>query len=324
VAHASGPNIAVKSNVYLRDPEEADARYDLPFIARIRGGESVGLLVQARTKTWPMAVDEYSFLSADQKKEFRSKFVVPVGAKPLGWIADKHGRLRWGPVKGLVLPKSVNTIHRPRGEVGGYWHYDGDGRILWGAPRPGKKVEQLLHRDGIVSASEVMRQPDLLPRHKGAYAWYFDPKDMPREIAGEHPLDINGRLLLYIGVAGASSKSRNTLRKRVLDAHLKGRLFSTLRVSLGYLLRDELDLTPRKKEGEIHFDRKGEQRLTEWLAANASVAWLPDERPWEIEAMTLAAYGIMLSLNIEGNPLNEFAQQLRQERMRWANEASES
>src|SRR5438034_1018164 len=49
------------------------------------------------------------------------------------------------------------------------------------------------------------------------------------------------------------------------------------------------------------FTNTGEQRLDEWMAANAFVAWHVCDRPWECEDEILAS-GLPLPLNIADNP----------------------
>jgi hypothetical protein len=87
--------------------------------------------------------------------------------------------------------------------------------------------------------------------------------------------------LLYVGIAPAAPKSNGkkisskTLRHRI-RSHLRGNAEgSTLRLSLGFLLAPQLGLELRRVgSGTTLTFAAGEAILSEWLDANASVAWL--------------------------------------------------
>jgi hypothetical protein len=48
----------------------------------------------------------------------------------------------------------------------------------------------------------------------------------------------------------------------------------------------------------------GEERLSEWLARNALVAWMIKNEPWEVEAELIQA--ISLPLNLQHNEQHPF------------------
>ena len=100
------------------------------------------------------------------------------------------------------------------------------------------------------------------------YAWFLVE---PAALAG---LPDPGSRPLYIGWSRDLSENLHT--------HLRngGSGFSSLRRSLGALLREELDLAarPRGRTAEdknyrcYRFDEEGEQRLSEWMGRNLRVA----------------------------------------------------
>ena len=77
--------------------------------------------------------------------------------------------------------------------------------------------------------------------------------------------------LLYIGMTDSSLEARNHLWHRSSG-------FSTLRRSLGAILREDLDLVPIPRSpgssaDKFKFTPDGEQRLTKWMAAHLDYAF---------------------------------------------------
>lgn len=152
-----------------------------------------------------------------------------------------------------------------------------------------------------------MKRPSPVPASPGVYAWYFAQVPGGIDPTGCHVHD--GKTLLYIGIspsappANGRPPSRSTIKRR-LQTHYGGNAFgSTLRLTLGCLLSDQLGVMLRRvgSGGRYTFTNPGEQRLDAWMAANAFVAWCPCELPWEVEQEILAS-GMPLPLNIAGNP----------------------
>jgi acyl carrier protein len=164
-----------------------------------------------------------------------------------------------------------------------------------------------------VSDPEIWKPADmnLLPKEKGIYGWYFD--QLPPTIPVGDYFTTEGYKLLYIGIAGEDVDSKSNLRERIRTQHLNGNAYgSTLRKSLGSLLRGKLEIQPyKRKDGKgFTFGTSGEKLLTEWMISHARIAWVVDERPWEIESVVFSLYGTHLPLNIDENENNPFKTEL--------------
>src|SRR5688572_4743351 len=90
--------------------------------------------------------------------------------------------------------------------------------------------------------SHIRATPCPAPAARGIYAWFF--RDLFPGIEPADRLTRDGHTLLYVGISPSSETGNSTVRKRLL-IHCKTTAYrSTLRYSLGALLRDELALTP--------------------------------------------------------------------------------
>ena len=81
------------------------------------------------------------------------------------------------------------------------------------------------------------------PREKGIYAWWFEPDALKVPSAGY--FEAAGKQLLYVGIAprkpsAVGKESASRLRNRLIAHATKDASRSTLRLSLGALLSDEL------------------------------------------------------------------------------------
>ncbi|WP_054532520.1 GIY-YIG nuclease family protein [Herpetosiphon geysericola] len=161
-------------------------------------------------------------------------------------------------------------------------------------------VDQLLQPKKILPVVNFLAAPELIPAQPGIYGWWF--KTIPPQVPNVGCLHIAGWTLLYLGISPARNNptSRQNLRKRLRD-HMLGRAnSSTLRLSLGCLLSEQLNLKlaaygPSKY---VAFG-EGEKRLSQWLAANTGLSWLVHPQPWLIKPELLQHY--VLPLNIKGN-----------------------
>jgi hypothetical protein len=153
----------------------------------------------------------------------------------------------------------------------------------------------------LVSRAEILSQRGSVPAHAGLYAWFF--KTLPPGVDPTGCFRRSGLTLLYIGISPSRSSSSSTLRTRV-RYHLRGNAAgSTLRLTLGCLLEDQLGTVLRRvgRTERRTFTNPGERALDDWLDANAFVAWEACPEPWVVEAAILAS-GLPLPLNIDGNP----------------------
>ncbi len=100
------------------------------------------------------------------------------------------------------------------------------------------------------SRAEILTSPSPVPRVAGVYAWYF--KTVPLRVPAGDALIVAGLTLLYLGISprapwsNGSGSSRQTLQSR-LRYHMRGNAEgSTLRLTLGCLLADELGIELRR------------------------------------------------------------------------------
>jgi hypothetical protein len=145
------------------------------------------------------------------------------------------------------------------------------------------------------------------PSSSGVYGWYFDepppyvPKDDCTPVkTGWWPFRKKW-WLLYIGKA-------LDLRFRVYDMHFNNKFWmnkslSSLRLTLGCLLCKELNLYLKKNsdpQKDYTFGRKGDRKLSHWMAKHARVAWVETVDYVELEYKTINSY--VLPLNTKDNP----------------------
>jgi len=163
----------------------------------------------------------------------------------------------------------------------------------------------------------VLQRPCPVPRGPGVYGWYF--KELP------YPIDTRGCVvladltLLYVGISpkapprNGRAESRETLRSRIRYHYRGNAAGSTLRLTLGCLLSDRLGLQLRRVgSGTRMTFAEGEHRLSAWMAANASVAWVATPAPWAAERELIAA--VDLPLNLDQNRRNAFHAELTRQR----------
>jgi hypothetical protein len=160
------------------------------------------------------------------------------------------------------------------------------------------------------SREEILATPTPVPAQSGIYGWYFRVLPSP-EIAIARCVAAQDMRLLYVGIApkatpATGKPSTQTLRSRV-RYHFRGNAEgSTLRLTLGCLLADRLDIRLcRVGSGKrMTFTNPGEHVLSTWMAENAFVVWAPASEPWFWEEEALAQ--LDLPLNLSGNKHNAF------------------
>lgn len=134
----------------------------------------------------------------------------------------------------------------------------------------------------------------------GIYCWYFH--GIPNWIPLDNCYRVNGLVLSYIGIAPKrepkSPANRTHLRRRLVSDHL-GRYSSrsTLRRALGALLLDQLRLTPQLYSNGKPWFGQTEPTLTSWLNANAMVAFLGHDSPWDVEAQVIAQLSPLVNIS---------------------------
>lgn len=173
-----------------------------------------------------------------------------------------------------------------------------------------RDFEPLLAPRCLWTREQVLVRSDCpVPRDPGLYAWYF--RTAPRHVPTEDCHHWQGMPLLYVGIspkrppANGAPPSRQRLRNRV-RYHFRGNAYgSTLRLTLGCLLADELGIQlQRVGSGTRLTFAEGEAILSEWMGRNARVAWMPHDKPWEAEHELIA--NLSLPLNLQDNERHPF------------------
>ena len=160
-----------------------------------------------------------------------------------------------------------------------------------------------------------------LPTTPGCYALVADPavfRNLGLE-AGSSPA------VLYVG------KSEENVRNRVSRTHLlRDRTgSSTLRRSIGALLREDLDLqpqprSPKRSQRDItnyKFASAGEARLTDWIATNLRVVGLAVSEPAATETKLINNLRPPLNLTGWANPFKPMITSARKQCAAIAREA---
>ena len=144
----------------------------------------------------------------------------------------------------------------------------------------------------------------------GIYAVFFFGTQFPLKEATEY---IKIRPIIYLGKTEISSHDRDS--KQHFASGQTGR--STLRRSLGAILREQLNLHPvprgtsensERRFRNYKFDPEGEVRLTEWMKANLGLSFYPMERDLEqIKVLEKALIDqVVPVLNLKDNYSNIF------------------
>lgn len=169
----------------------------------------------------------------------------------------------------------------------------------------------------LYSRREVLDRPSPVPATAGVYGWWF--KTPPTSMDTAHCATRNGATLLYTGISpkkppsNGRAPSRQTLRTRIRTHYTGNAAGSTLRKTLGVLLAEQIGVELRRVgSGDRMTFVDGEQKLSNWIATNAYVAWLELDRPWELEDHLIAT--IDVPLNLDGNSRNMFHPELTRAR----------
>ena len=160
------------------------------------------------------------------------------------------------------------------------------------------KIEFFKSPTKLYSPGELLDNPQLVPRQRGIYGWYFDvlPPTIPTD---RDYIDVDGYKLLYVGIAGNRDNEKGDLRRRLLRNHLGKHSTgsSTLRRTLGKLLADELELTKQSKGDRYWFGTDGEARLRNWMIDHTRMAFQLTSNPRNIEIGIIEFLGPCLPFN---------------------------
>jgi hypothetical protein len=156
---------------------------------------------------------------------------------------------------------------------------------------------RLLSPDALTNLVDVTT----VPRKKGVHGWWFTPGVLA--VPSIAYTTAEGRELLYVGIAprkpsAAGRESASHLKARITAHATKDASRSTLRLSLGVLLADELGLVLGIHKDRANWGPAGELELTRWMNQHARISWVVAEAPWVIEDELLAQAS--LALNVDG------------------------
>ena len=108
----------------------------------------------------------------------------------------------------------------------------------------------ILTPDKLWTRAEVLSKPCPVPREGGVYGWYFDA--VPPGIVTANHHTVGKASLLYIGISpkappkNGAKPSKQTMRERIRYHYQGNAEGSTLRLTLGCLLSEELDIEFRR------------------------------------------------------------------------------
>src|SRR4051812_45024264 len=110
--------------------------------------------------------------------------------------------------------------------------------------------ESLLSPVHLYSRGEVLARPSPVPEAPGVYAWYF--REIPRDVPISGCVQSRDYTLLYIGISPSAPPnngkrpSTQSLVKRIRYHYRGNAEGSTLRLTLGCLLQDKLQIELRR------------------------------------------------------------------------------
>ena len=138
---------------------------------------------------------------------------------------------------------------------------------------------------------------------------------MPDLVPLDGVVQREGWHLCYVGISPRTRTNRikpssQNLYTRVRYHYRGNAEGSTLRLTLGCLLSDELGIELRRMGSgkRFTFTPAGEARLGAWMASNARVGWSEHHHPEEVEQAAIVS--LSLPLNIEHNGHHGFVKQL--------------
>lgn len=173
----------------------------------------------------------------------------------------------------------------------------------------GKSIAGNLVRAKVYGWNRLKTDRNLPPSQPGVYAWFFSsiPPGVP--IAGCKTR--SGRHLLYIGISPEKNVSMQRLRSRIRYHYQGNAEGSTLRLTLGCLLRKKLGIELRRVGSgkRMTFQKSGEKKLQRWMAKNAFVSWQVLNSPRKAERQLIKQ--LSPPLNIESNTTHRYYTTLR-------------
>lgn len=179
-------------------------------------------------------------------------------------------------------------------------------QVVARSPEEFEALKRQLLSGHLYTWNELELVPHLPPPTAGVYAWFF--KTIPPGVPTDSCSTRNGMALLYVGISPGRRGSQETLQSR-LHFHFRGHAEgSTLRLTLGCLLENQLGTVLRRSGSRLIFGQ-AEKRLSQWMADNTAVTWVEVATPRPLEEYLLSI--LDLPLNIEGNRNHPFCEKLR-------------
>lgn len=174
------------------------------------------------------------------------------------------------------------------------------------AERTNHAAALLLRPRYLFTRDEILAKPCPVPAQAGVYAWYFN--DIPAGVPTDGCMTFDGHKLLYVGIspgkppANGRGPSRQTVRNR-LRYHYRGNAYgSTLRLTLGSLLAEDLGIELRLVGSGTRLTfGAGEAQLSEWMSEHARVCWTETAEPWLLEHDLLEHHVLPLNLDQNGH-----------------------
>ena len=131
----------------------------------------------------------------------------------------------------------------------------------------------------------------------------------------------DGHRLLYAGISPRrppkpGDESKRNLRKRAQDHICKDAYGSTLRLTVGCLLTERLEIELRRVGSGTRetFTATGEAILSDWIARNMRMSFIEHDEPWTVESGIIGS--LDLPLNIDHNAHNPQCKFVRDARAR--------
>jgi hypothetical protein len=171
-----------------------------------------------------------------------------------------------------------------------------------------QSLDVLVNPERLYSRGEVLVNPSPIPKTSGIYAWYF--KETPTQVPVDDCVDHNGSKLLYVGISPkkpsrTSKPSTQTLWHRIRSHYRGNAEGSTLRLTLGCLLSDQLEIELRRVgSGKRMTFHSGEEKISNWMEINAFVTWVSHDEPWKLEDKAIKE--LSLPLNLKDNIKHRF------------------
>lgn len=163
-------------------------------------------------------------------------------------------------------------------------------------------MESFVNAGSLFGRDEVLARPSPIPASSGVYGWWFD--QIPTDVPADGCVRREAWTLMYVGISpkatprnGAVASSQ-TLRSRI-RYHFRGNAEgSTLRLSLGVLLSEDLRIELRRVgSGTRHTFSTGEHDLSLWMAGHARVSFVEHPTPWTLEEELIGSLDLPLNLD---------------------------